>query len=88
MKKFLHGSSQVTIFAKSLTVRQFVIIVISDEAWVHYFEPRRKTGNVTWLTKHCKRPVVAIRTISTKHVLLKTKQTDQKSCKLCRSILR
>lgn len=48
-------------FAKTRTV-------IGDETLAYYFETVRKIGNEIWLTKYCRKPVVAI---NTKKVLLK-----------------
>ena len=33
---------------------------------MHYFETAREIGNIIWLAKHARRPVVAKRTIKTK----------------------
>lgn len=58
-------------FAKTRTV-------IGDETLAYYFETVKKFGNEIWLTKYCRNPVVAKRTINVKKVLLKKKTTDPK----------
>lgn len=52
--------------------------VIGDETLAYYFETVKKFGNEIWLTKYCRNPVVAKRTINVKKVLLKKKTTDPK----------
>ena len=48
---------------------RFADFITGDETWVHFFEPKRKSANRVWATKHARRPVIAKRTITVKKVL-------------------
>jgi len=48
---------------------RFADFITGDETWVHYFEPKRKSANRVWATKHARRPVKAKRSITLKKVL-------------------
>ena len=47
----------------------FSNIMIGDETWVHFYEPKRKIQNKIWATKCSHRPCIAKRTMSVKKVM-------------------
>ena len=49
--------------------RSFANIIISDETWDHFYEPKRKIQNKVWATKGGKRPCIAKRTMDIKKVM-------------------
>jgi histone-lysine N-methyltransferase SETMAR len=57
------GKKLLQMFSK-YDKKQFANVVTGDETWVHYFQPVRKVNNKIWATKHNKRPIIAIRSLS------------------------
>lgn len=55
-------------------LQKLELLMVTKHCMAYYFETVRKIGNER-LTKYCRKPVVAKRTINTKKVLLK--KTDQ-----------
>ena len=43
-------------------------IIEGDENWVYYFEPVRKFSNKIWASRHSRRPIIAIRSLSARKV--------------------
>jgi len=46
--------------------KRFANFITGDETWVHFVEPKRKSANRVWATKHSRRPVITKRTITVK----------------------
>ena len=44
-------------------------LVTSDETWVYYFEPKRKSSGRIWATRNARRPIIAQRTGTVRKVL-------------------
>ena len=49
--------------------KAFDNIIIGDETWVYYFEPKQKVANRIWATKNARRPCIAKRIRTVKKVL-------------------
>ena len=47
----------------------FMNVVVGDKPWIHYTKPHRKISNRVWLTKNARRPCIATRITSAKHVV-------------------
>lgn len=60
------GTRTNSIMFPNFNQRQLADVDTVEETWVHYFEPVSKIWNKIWLTKLCRRPVVAKTPLITK----------------------
>jgi len=68
-QKRVKKAKQLLELYPNLQQKRFADFITGDETWVHFFEPKRKSANRVWATKHARRPVIAKRTITVKKVL-------------------